>query len=140
DGHETLVELEVIPGRANKARLNRSPVTRQRDVLGSLRTVLFAPEDLALVKGDPSERRRMLDDLLVARQPRWAGVRADYDRALKQRNALLRSAAHLWREPRPGRSRGAGARLAPGETLEEARASALATLTVFDSHLAQIGG
>ncbi|GGK73779.1 DNA replication/repair protein RecF [Ornithinimicrobium pekingense] len=140
EGHETLVELEVVPGRANKARLNRSPVTRQRDVLGSLRTVLFAPEDLALVKGDPSERRRMLDDLLVARQPRWAGVRADYDRALKQRNALLRSAAPLWREPRPGRSRGAGPRLAPGETLEEARASALATLAVFDTHLAQIGG
>lgn len=139
DGHETLVELEVIPGRANKARLNRSPVTRQRDVLGSLRTVLFAPEDLALVKGDPSERRRMLDDLLVARQPRWSGVRADYDRALRQRNALLRSAAPLWRAvARPGR--GSGPRLAPGESLEEARASALATLTVFDTHLAQIGG
>jgi DNA replication and repair protein RecF len=140
DGHETLVELEVVPGRANKARLNRSPVTRQRDVLGSLRTVLFAPEDLSLVKGDPSERRRMLDDLLVARQPRWAGVRADYDRALRQRNALLRSATPLWREIRPGRGRGAGPRLAPGETLEEARASALDTLGVFDSHLAQIGG
>ncbi len=139
DGHETLVELEVIPGRANKARLNRSPVTRQRDVLGSLRTVLFAPEDLALVKGDPSERRRMLDDLLVARQPRWAGVRADYDRALRQRNALLRSTAPLWRAAsRPGR--GSGPRLAPGESLEDARASALATLTVFDTHLAQIGG
>ncbi|GAA1171882.1 DNA replication/repair protein RecF [Ornithinimicrobium humiphilum] len=140
DGRETLVELEIVPGRANKARLNRSPVTRQRDVLGTLRTVLFAPEDLALVKGDPSERRRLLDDLLVARQPRWAGVRADYERALKQRNALLRSAAPLWREPRPGRGRGAGPRLAPGESLEDARASALSTLTVFDTHLAQIGG
>ena len=140
DGHETLVELEVIPGRANKARLNRSPVTRQREVLGSLRTVLFAPEDLALVKGDPAERRRMLDDLLVARQPRWAGVRADYDRALKQRNALLRSAAPLWRTSRQGRGRGSGPRLAPGETLEDARASASTTLAVFDSHLAQIGG
>ncbi len=141
EGHETVVEIEVVPGRANRARLNRSPVSRQRDVLGSLRTVLFAPEDLALVKGDPAERRRMLDDLLVARQPRWAGVRADYERALKQRNALLRSGAPLWRRAAAGgRGRGAGPRLAPGETLEEARTSALSTLAVFDTHLAQIGG
>ncbi|RIK14926.1 MAG: DNA replication/repair protein RecF [Acidobacteria bacterium] len=139
EGRESLVELEILPGRANKARLNRSPVARQRDVLGTLRTVLFAPEDLALVKGDPAERRRMLDDLLVARQPRWAGVRSDYDRALRQRNALLRSAAPLWREPGRGR-RGGGPRLAPGETLEGARESALATLAVFDGQLAQIGG
>ncbi len=139
EGRESLVELEILPGRANKARLNRSPVARQRDVLGTLRTVLFAPEDLALVKGDPAERRRMLDDLLVARQPRWAGVRSDYDRALRQRNALLRSAAPLWREPGRGR-RGGGPRLAPGESLESARESALATLAVFDGQLAQIGG
>jgi DNA replication and repair protein RecF len=142
DGRESLVELEIVPGRANKARLNRSPVTRQRDVLGTLRTVLFAPEDLALVKGDPAERRRFLDDLLVARQPRWAAVRADYDRALRQRNALLRSASHLWRDARRtgGARRGSGPRLAPGESLEDARASALATLSVFDDHLARIGG
>ena len=141
EGRESLVELEIIPGRANRARLNRSPVGRQRDILGTLRTVLFAPEDLALVKGDPSERRRLLDDLLVARQPRWAGVRADYDKAVKQRGALLKSAAHLWRDQaRGGRRRGEGPRLAPGETLEEARASALATLAVFDEQLARIGG
>ena len=85
DGRETLIELEITPGRANRAKLNRSPVTRTREVLGSLRTVLFAPEDLALVKGDPSERRRFLDDLLVQRQPRWAGVRGDYDKVVKQR-------------------------------------------------------
>ena len=72
---------------------------RPREVLGLLRTVLFAPEDLALVKGDPAERRRFLDDLLVARAPRFAGVRADYDRVLKQRNALLKS-----RRPRPRRA------------------------------------
>lgn len=146
EGRESLVELEIVPGRANKARLNRSPVTRQRDVLGALRTVLFAPEDLALVKGDPGERRRFLDELLVARQPRWAAVRADYDRAVRQRGALLKSAAHLWRAPgrsgtpRSGTPRGSGPRLAPGESLEEARESALATLTVFDEQLAQIGG
>ena len=87
-----LIEIEIVPGRANRARLNRSPTTRARDVLGVLRTVLFAPEDLALVKGDPSERRRYLDELVVARQPRFAAVRSDYDRVLKQRNALLKSA------------------------------------------------
>jgi DNA replication and repair protein RecF len=100
DGRETLIELEINSGRAgsrNRARLNRSPVPRPREVLGNLRTVLFAPEDMALVKGDPSERRRFLDELLVARQPRWAGVRADYDKVLKQRNALLKSAAPVLR-------------------------------------------
>ncbi|WP_151523765.1 DNA replication/repair protein RecF [Serinicoccus kebangsaanensis] len=136
DGHESLVELEIVPGRANRARLNRSPLTRQRDVLGTLRTVLFAPEDLALVKGDPGERRRFLDDLLVARQPRWAAVRADYDKVVRQRGALLKQAAHLWRAPT---RRTGGPRLAPGESLEEGRAAALATLTVFDDQLAQIG-
>lgn len=140
EGRESLVELEIVPGRANKARLNRSPVPRQRDVLGTLRTVLFAPEDLALVKGDPSERRRFLDDLLVARQPRWAAVRADYDKALRQRGALLKQASHLWRDPSRRRGGGSSSRLAPGESLEEARAGALSTLAVFDDQLAQIGG
>lgn len=116
DGREQQVELEINPGKANRARLGRSPVTRPRDVLGTLRTVLFAPEDLALVKGDPSERRRFLDDLLVARQPRWAGARSDYDKILKQRNALLKTA-----------------RTAPD------RSAALATLPVWDSHLASVG-
>jgi DNA replication and repair protein RecF len=91
-GRQTLVELELNPGKANRARINRSPVPRAREVLGLLRTVLFAPEDLLLVRGDPSERRRFLDDLLVARTPRMAGVRADYERVLKQRNALLKTA------------------------------------------------
>ena len=91
-GRELTVELEIAPGRANRARVNRAPVARPRDVLGILRTVLFAPEDLALVRGDPGERRRFLDDLLVARRPRFAAVRADYDRVLKQRSALLKTA------------------------------------------------
>ncbi len=91
-GRSTLVELEIVPGRANRARVNRSPVARPRDVLGSLRTVLFAPEDLALVKGEPDGRRRYLDEVLVALAPRLAGVRADYDRVLRQRNTLLRTA------------------------------------------------
>src|SRR2546423_12996986 len=82
DGRPTLVEIEINPGRANRARVNRGAVPRARDVLGILRTVLFAPEDLALVKGDPGERRGFLDALLVARAPRMAGVRSDYDRVL----------------------------------------------------------
>src|ERR1700742_3431769 len=87
-----LVEIDLNPGRANRARINRSSQVRPRDVLGIVRTVLFAPEDLALVKGDPGERRRFLDELITARSPRMAGVRQDYDRVLKQRNTLLKSA------------------------------------------------
>jgi DNA replication and repair protein RecF len=120
DGRELLVELEIVPGKANRARLNRSPARRARDVLGALRMVLFAPEDLELVRGDPAERRRYLDDLLVARLPRYAGVRADYDRVVKQRNALLRT-AYLTRKV--GGSRGQD----------------LSTLAVWDTHLARYG-
>ena len=120
DGRSTLVELELNPGKANRARVNRSPVPRAREVLGLLRTVLFAPEDLSLVRGDPSERRRFLDDLLVQRAPRFAGVRADYDRVLKQRSSLLKTAGLARRQ---GRS-------ADG---------ALSTLGVWDSHLARTG-
>lgn len=137
DGRESLVELEIIPGKANRARLNRSPAGRQRDVLGTLRTVLFAPEDLTLIKGDPGERRRFLDDLLVARQPRWSGVRSDYDKTVKQRTALLRSASHLWRERRNSKKRAPD--LPAGMTLEQARDSALSTLSVYDDQLAAIG-
>ena len=119
DDRPTLVEVEINPGRANRARINRSPVPRAREVIGLLRTVLFAPEDLALVKGDPGERRRFLDDLLVTRAPRLAGVRADYDRILKQRNALLKSA---------------------GAAVRSRGTSDLSTLDVWDSHLAEAGG
>lgn len=114
-----LVEIELTPGRANRARVNRGPVPRARDVLGILSTVLFAPEDLTLVKGDPGERRRFLDDLLVSRSPRFAAVRADYDRVVRQRTALLKSAG--------------GRRRRPGAELD------LSTLDVWDSHLATAG-
>ena len=120
EGRELLVELSIEPGKANRARLGRANVTRTRDILGALRLVLFAPEDLALVRGDPAERRRFLDDLLVTRQPRFAGVRADYERVLKQRNALLRS-SYLARKT--GGTRGGD----------------LSTLDVWDTHLAQHG-
>ena len=111
-----LVEIEINPSRANRARLNRAP-RRPRDILGALRAVLFAPEDLALVKGDPGERRRYLDDLLIQSAPRYAGVKADYDRVVRQRTALLKSA----------RGRPAGAR------------SMLAALEAWDEQLVRIG-
>ncbi|MFI6484509.1 DNA replication/repair protein RecF [Nonomuraea sp. NPDC050663] len=135
DDRRALVELEINPGRANRARLNRSPVSRPRDVIGLLRTVLFAPEDLALVKGDPSERRRFLDDLLVARTPRFAGVRADYDRVLKQRGALLRTAAQA------RRGGGRSPRRAERDSGFEAAGAGdvLSTLEVWDQHLARHG-
>jgi DNA replication and repair protein RecF len=91
EGRECAVDLEIAAGRPNKARLNRSPVRSTREVVGVLRAVLFAPEDLALVRGDPADRRRYLDDLATVRRPAIAGVRADYDKVLRQRTALLKS-------------------------------------------------
>jgi len=91
DPRQLVAEIELLPGRANKASLNRAPLRRPRDLLGSLRVVVFSPEDLAIVKGDPAERRRFLDDLVVSRWPRLSGVRQDYDRVLRQRSALLKS-------------------------------------------------
>jgi DNA replication and repair protein RecF len=121
DDRQALLEVEINPGSSNRARVNRSPLPRARELLGLVRTVLFSPEDLALVKGDPAERRRFLDDLLVQRAPRFAGVRADYDRVLRQRNSLLKSL----------RSSGAGR--------GARREAALSTLTVWDAHLARTG-
>src|SRR6478672_927726 len=116
DGRELLLEVEIAAGKANRARINRAPLTRARDILGVLRTVLFAPEDLALVRGDPTERRKFLDEVLIMRAPRLSGVRADYDRVLKQRNALLKTAG--------------AARRFGGD---------LSTLDVWDEHLAAAG-
>jgi DNA replication and repair protein RecF len=128
---DSLVEIELNPGRANRVRLNRAPLPRPREVLGLLRTVLFAPEDLALVKGDPGERRRFLDELLVAMAPRYAGIRADYDRVLKQRTALLKSAG-----PKAASSRGGAAR---ESRAAQSRDAVTATLDVWDAHLARVG-
>lgn len=93
EGRELAVDLDITSGRANKARLNRSPVRSAREILGVLRAVLFAPEDLSLVRGDPSERRRYLDELATTRRPRIAAVRADYEKVVRQRTALLKTAA-----------------------------------------------
>lgn len=87
------LELEIANGRSNVARLNRAPVARARDIVGALRTVVFSPVDLGIVRGDPSDRRAWLDSLIVTRWPRMAGVRQDYDKVLKQRNALLKGMA-----------------------------------------------
>jgi DNA replication and repair protein RecF len=116
---QQLVELEINPGKSNRARLNRSSPVRPRDVLGVVRTVMFVPEDLALVKGDPGERRRFLDELITARAPRLAGVRSDYERVLKQRNTLLKSAAMARRHG--------------------GRGADLSTLDIWDQHLARAG-
>lgn len=110
-----LLEVEITPGKANRARINKSPLRRNRDVVGVLRTVLFSPEDLKLVKGDPSDRRHFLDALLSLRIPRLAGVKADYDRILRQRNTLLKTA---------GRRRDVE----------------LPTLDIWDENLARVGG
>ncbi|MGH3563509.1 MAG: DNA replication/repair protein RecF [Mycobacterium sp.] len=93
DGRELAVDLEIAPGRANKVRLNRAPVRSAREVIGVLRAVLFAPEDLALVRGDPADRRRYLDELASVRRPQIAAIRAEYSHALRQRTALLKSVA-----------------------------------------------
>lgn len=128
---QQLIELELNPGKANRARVNRSSQVRPRDVLGILRTVLFAPEDLALVKGDPGERRRFLDELITARAPRLAGVRSDYERVLKQRNALLKTAALARRH--------GGRTGAPPGRANSSPGADLSTLDVWDQHLARVG-
>ncbi len=92
DGRTAILEIAILAGKSNKAKINRGPLPRARDLLGLVRTVVFAPDDLALVKGDPSERRKFADDLRVLQGPRYAGVRSDYDRVLKQRNTLLKTA------------------------------------------------
>jgi DNA replication and repair protein RecF len=114
-GRRLLVDLELRPGTGVRGRVNGAPVPRARDLLGVVRATVFAPEDLGLVRGDPEERRRFLDTLAVQRLPRYHGSRQDYDRVLRQRNTLLRSA---------------GGRLP---------ASALATLEVWDEKLASAG-
>jgi DNA replication and repair protein RecF len=114
DGRRQSLEAELRVTGRNRVLLNRHPLTRTRDLLGLLRVTVFAPDDLQLVKGGPSERRQYLDDLLVAIAPRYEAARADYDRVLRHRNALLRGHA---RDP-----------------------EALATLDVFDEQLVAAGG
>lgn len=120
DGRTAVLEVELNVGKSNKGRINKSTLPRVRDLVGLVRTVVFSPEDLALVKGDPGDRRRFLDDLLVLRTPRLAGTLSDLDRVLKQRSTLLKTAGHARR----------------GSSAED---GALATLDVWDAHLARVG-
>src|SRR5919197_50434 len=117
DGRTILIDLEIRPGAGLRGRLNKAPSPRARDLLGTVRATLFAPEDLAMVRGDPEERRRFLDALAVQRLPRHLAIRQDYERILRQRNTLLRSAG--------GRPPAGGG---------------LATLDVWDEKLASAGG
>lgn len=119
DGSERalVIDIQLGSGRSNRVKLNGTP-SRARDVVGALRSVLFAPEDLALVKGDPDGRRRFVDELAVQVTPRLAGVFSEYDRVVRQRTALLKSAAGY---------RGSRANLD------------LSTLDVWDAKLAELG-
>jgi DNA replication and repair protein RecF len=92
---EILVELEINAERANRARINQNAARSQKELYGILQAIYFSPEDLDLVRGDPSERRRFIDQLLMVRSPRMAGVITDYERAIRQRNTLLKSRSNL---------------------------------------------
>ena len=90
---EILVELEINSDKANRAKVNQNQVRSQKEIFGIVQTIYFSPEDLDIVRGDPSERRRFIDQLLTLRSPRIAGVISDYERAVKQRNSLLKTRA-----------------------------------------------
>jgi DNA replication and repair protein RecF len=95
EDRENLLELELNTEGSNRARINKSDTSRVRDVLGYVNAVIFSPEDLDIVKRDPSNRRAFIDELIVQLTPRMAGVYSDYERVLKQRNSLLKSARNL---------------------------------------------
>lgn len=116
EGRAILLEAELVASGRNRVLVNRQPLKRARDLLGVLRVSVFAPDDLELVKGGPGERRRYLDDALVASHPRYDALRGDVDKVLKQRNALLK---------------GSGGRLDD---------SAAVTLDVWDAKLVEVGG
>ncbi|MEY4367078.1 MAG: hypothetical protein RLZ28_493 [Actinomycetota bacterium] len=116
DGREALLEVELNRDGPNRGRVNRSELQKLRDILGLMNTVIFAPEDLDIVKRDPSNRRDFIDELVVQVWPRFAGVFADYERVLKQRNSLLKSAK-----------------------ITKTAGSALATLDAWDASLVKYG-
>lgn len=123
EGRELTTHLLIKPHGANQAQINRTRLKSARELLGVLRVVMFSPEDLRLVNGEPAERRKFLDDLAAQRTPRLGGARADYEKVLRQRNALLKHSNMALR-------RGYG---------DEDGASALSTLDVWDGQLAALG-
>lgn len=116
DGRDALLEVELNRSSPNRARINKANATRLRDILGYVNTVTFAPEDLDIVKKDPSNRRAFIDELLVQVSPRFAGVFTDYERVLRQRNTLLRTARQT-----------------------SAKGTALSTLDAWDESLVKFG-
>jgi DNA replication and repair protein RecF len=115
EGRELLLEAQLQPNSRNRVQVNRQPLRRARDLLGSLRATVFTPDDLEIVKGGPGERRRFLDDVLVALHPRNDALRGEVERVIRQRNALLKQS---------------------GGRLDEAAAF---TLDVWDTKLAEAG-
>jgi DNA replication and repair protein RecF len=115
EGRDLLIEAQLQPNGRNRVQVNRQPLRRSRDLLGSLRATVFTPDDLEMVKGGPGERRRFLDDTLVALHPRNDALRGEVDRVIRQRNALLKQS---------------------GGRLDEAAAF---TLDVWDTKLAEAG-
>ncbi|MBO0692195.1 MAG: DNA replication/repair protein RecF [Acidimicrobiaceae bacterium] len=116
-GRNILIEAELVPSGRDRVQVNRQSLRRTRDLLGSFQVTVFSPDDLALVKGGPAERREYLDDLLVALHPRHDATQSELDRVIRQRNALLKSVA--------------GARQPPDDVLS--------TLDVWDARLATTG-
>ncbi|VEH81480.1 Recombination protein F [Corynebacterium kutscheri] len=120
-GRELSAHLLIKAKGTNQAQINRTRLKSSRELLGVVKTVLFSPEDLALVRGEPEGRRRFLDHIIATRKPRLAGVKADYDKVLRQRNSLLKNA---------------GVALRRGYGTDE---SALLTLDVWDQQLSALG-
>ena len=123
DGRALTTHLLIKAHGANQAQINRTRLKSARELLGVLRVVMFSPEDLRLITGEPAERRKFLDDLAALRTPRLGGARADYEKVLRQRNALLKSSNMALRRGYQ----------------DEDGASALSTLDVWDSQLAALG-
>ncbi len=145
DGRELTTHLAIRSSGANRAHINRTAMRSPRDILGIVRTTLFSPEDLALIRGEPEQRRNFLDAIMIARYPRLAGVKSDYDRALRQRNALLRNSAFVLRHFTGSTSQASAdagsSKIAAGRSSDISDAeSALATLDVWDGQLAALGG
>lgn len=115
EGRQLLIEAELAASGRGRVQINKQKLARTRDLLGALRVSVFAPDDLELVKGGPAERRRYLDDALVAKRPAFDSLQADFDRILRQRNSLLKQA---------------GGRLSP---------EVEATLMVWDAKLCETG-
>ena len=131
-GRDVRIDMQIAPGRPNEVRLHSQPLARAREVLGQVRAVMFSPEDLALVKGEPEGRRRFLDEILFEIAPRFASIKSDYDKVLRQRNHLLKQMRAM--------NRGPGGAHGPSDIGGmDPREAAESTLAVWDEQLARRG-